>query len=365
MTSVPSSCEVANPSIVDLFAGPGGLDVAAQWLNVDAEGIEWDAEACKTRRAAGLITHEADVRDFGPQDFRHANVLTGGPPCQTFTVAGAGAGRFALDRVLGLVDAMGNRKDVAQHVARFDDERTGLVLEPLRWALKALADGRPYDAIVLEQVPAVLPVWEAMGAVLRKAGYGVAVGILKAEEFGVPQTRRRAILIARLGMSARLPSPTHQPYRKGVRRGLGDVECLPWNTMGDALKATRKYPFSVVSNYGTGGDPKARGVRRSDEPAFTVTGKVSRNRLLDTDGILIDRITSAEAGRLQTFPLDFPWRGRDVAQQIGNAIPPRLGVHILSAALGRGEALDEAFFDRAIDGGWRDSNLSEPFALAL
>ncbi|WKK12692.1 DNA cytosine methyltransferase [Rhodococcus ruber] len=364
MRLAPTSVTVMSPHIVDLFAGPGGLDVAARWLDVHVEGIEWDSEACRTRREAGLITHEADVRQFGPANFPQANVLAGGPPCQTFTVAGTGAGRSALDRVLKLVDAMANRRDVEKQVARFEDERTGLVLEPLRWALKALADGRPYEAIVLEQVPAVLPVWEAMGAVLRNAGYGVAVGILRSEEFGVPQTRRRAILIARFGMSARLPTPTHQPYRKGVPRGLGDMMSLPWNTMGDALKATRRYPFSVVSNYGTGGNPKARGIRRSDEPAFTVTGKVSRNRLLDANGVLIDRITSAEAGRLQTFPLDFPWRGRDVAQQIGNAIPPRLGVHILAAALGRADALEEEFFECAIERGWYGSSLSEPLISA-
>jgi len=364
MSLVPTSVSDMNPHIVDLFAGPGGLDVAARWLGVHAEGIEWDSEACKTRREAGLVTREADVRQFQPADFPHANVLAGGPPCQTFTVAGSGVGRSALDRVLELVDAMGNCKDVTKHIAHFDDERTGLVLEPLRWALKALSDGEPYESIVLEQVPSVLPVWEAMGAVLRKRGYGVAVGILKAEEFGVPQTRRRAILIARLGTSAKLPAPTHQSYRKGVPRGLGDIVLLPWNTMGDALLATRNYPFSVVSNYGTGGDPKARGIRRSDEPAFTVTGKVSRNRLIDANGTLIDRITSAEAGRLQTFPSDFPWRGRDVAQQIGNAIPPRLGVHILAAALGRTEGIDEEFFARVIDGGWHQRALSEAPAYA-
>ncbi|MGW0022664.1 DNA cytosine methyltransferase [Rhodococcus sp. NPDC003382] len=359
MSLAPASAAVTNPRIVDLFAGPGGLDVAARWLDVHVEGIEWDAEACKTRRDAGLITYEADVRQFGPEDFPQANVLAGGPPCQTFTVAGTGAGRSALDRVLRLVDAMGNRKDVEKQVARFDDERTGLVLEPLRWALKALADNRPYEAIVLEQVPAVLPVWEAMGAVLRKAGYGVVAGVLRSEEFGVPQTRRRAILIARYGMSACLPVPTHQPYRKGVPRGLGDMLCRPWNTMGEALASTRQYPFSVVSNYGTGGNPKARGIRRSDEPAFTVTGKVSRNRLVDVHGTSIDRFTNAEAGRLQTFPMDFPWRGRDIAQQIGNAIPPRLGTHILAAALGRVDALEEGFFERAIEGGWFDSSPSE------
>src|SRR5207249_4131780 len=101
--------------MVDLFAGPGGLDVAAQWLGVVAHGVEWDPNACATREAAGLHTVKGDVRDYGPHDlrFRHATVLAGGPPCQTYTVAGAGAGRRALDQVLEFVKRMAAGDDVA------------------------------------------------------------------------------------------------------------------------------------------------------------------------------------------------------------------------------------------------------------
>ncbi|WP_327205019.1 DNA cytosine methyltransferase [Rhodococcus aetherivorans] len=69
MTAAPRPSSVANPHIVDLFAGPGGLDVAATWLGVPVVGIEWDANACATRRAAGLETQQGDVRDFGRRTF--------------------------------------------------------------------------------------------------------------------------------------------------------------------------------------------------------------------------------------------------------------------------------------------------------
>ncbi len=321
------------PEIVDLFAGPGGLDVAARELGYEVTGIEFDQDACDTRTAAGLLTLQGDVQDFGPHKFPNATVLAGGPPCQTFTVAGSGAGRRALDEVIGFVKRMARGEDVRSELAVLDDPRTGLVLEPLRWALEALRDDRPYEAIVLEQVPAVLPVWREYGKVLSQKGYWVAEPqVLHTEQFGVPQTRRRAILVARLNRIVELPEPSHRLYRKGVPREQGDPRLKPWVPMSEVLD--RPTPFEVVSNYGTGGDPKARGRRSSDQPAFTVTGKVSRNRVVAEDGTELPRFSDAEAGILQTFPADYPWSGRAIAQQIGNAIPPLLGKAVLQAAIG-------------------------------
>lgn len=322
-------------SIVDLFAGPGGLDQAAREIGHHAIGIEFDRDACATRLAAGHETVQGDVRGHAPDQFPNATVLAGGPPCQTFTVAGSGAGRRDLDQVLDLAKRVAARENVyAGQVAgsiRVSDGRTLLVLEPLRWALAALDSGRPYEAIVLEQVPQALPVWEAYAEHLRAEGYHVATGILRAEEYGAPQTRRRAALIARLDGPVALPVATHRRYVKGVPQAEGDPVLLPWVSMGDMLPD--RGPFTVVSNYGTGGDPKARGRRTSGEPAFTVTGKISRLRLVGPDGEELPRLTWSEAGQLQGFPADYPWTGRDIGQQIGNAVPVPLGRALLTAAL--------------------------------
>jgi DNA (cytosine-5)-methyltransferase 1 len=331
MEDVANDDPPQGPQMVDLFAGPGGLDVAAHWLNVSVAGIEWDANAFATRRAAGLETRHADVRDFGPADFPSATILAGGPPCQTYTVAGGGAGRRALELVLGFVKRMAAGEDVSAELAKMDDERTGLVLEPLRWALEAEAKRRPFEAILLEQVPAVLPVWEAIGEALAGIDYKVRCGILHIEEYGVPQTRRRAILIARRDVQPELPAPTHRRYYKNVARSDGDQALLPWETMGAALP--RQDRFTVISNYGTGGNPRLRGRRTWREPSATVTGKVSRNRLVGENEEELRRFSLAEAGRLQTFPLNYPWSGKDISQQIGNAIPPLLAARVLAAAL--------------------------------
>ncbi|WP_405012620.1 DNA cytosine methyltransferase [Kitasatospora sp. NBC_01539] len=332
-------------TIVDLFAGPGGLDLAARQLGIPAVGIEWDGGACATRAANRLDTRHGDVRLFGPEQFEHANVLAGGPPCQTFTVAGSGSGRKALDQVLEFADRFVAREPleaIRADLSTLEDERTGLVLEPLRWALQALDAGRPFEVIVLEQVPAVRPVWEKYAELLDKEGYSVAdPKVLRTEEYGVPQTRRRAIFIARRRDSDRLsgipgmPQPTHDPFNplKKVRaaRLHGPTGPVP---MATALP-DRPAPFVVISNYGTGGDPKARGRRYSHEPSATVTGKVSRNRVEAPEGVATDRFTWSEMGQLQTFPAepDWTWTGKDISQQIGNAVPPRLGMHILAAAL--------------------------------
>ncbi|MDH6140459.1 DNA (cytosine-5)-methyltransferase 1 [Kitasatospora sp. GP30] len=366
-----------DPYILDLFAGPGGLDVAAQMLGAKSLGIEWSKDACETRYRAGLETWHADVSAVRRDRFHELpselNVLAGGPPCQTYSVAGNGLGRKALDKVEKILHALMERvsdEEIDKRLEELgDDRRTALVLEPIRYAIKALScpkrDERPFDVIVLEQVPQVKALWgvykDALAAGLPGKGearvkYEVAeVATLHTEAYGVPQTRRRTILIARLAKhgAPRLPLPTHHIYNphKPERGGPGDKKAMaqagqtvlsvdggqaqvrPWVTMGEVLD--RKAPFQVRSNYGSGGDPKKRGIRTDLQPSFTVTGKVSRNAVQHANGTphTPDRLTIPEAGILQTFPPNYPWWGGDRSQQVGNAVPPLFGMHVLAAAL--------------------------------
>ncbi|GHE77546.1 hypothetical protein GCM10018785_52260 [Streptomyces longispororuber] len=381
---------------MDLFAGPGGLDIAATVLGVESIGVEWDDPTRATRAAAHLLTtEEKDVANLGPCDaeVESANVLTGGPPCQSFSVAGNREGHKALEDVKRLATRLSGHEDAAAFEAAWkevkaetdamSDDRTGLVLQPLRWIMEAkLKRGRPYEVVVLEQVPTVLPVWKHYVHILRAAGYAADAHVLHAEEFGVPQTRRRAVLIARYApesssKTVEFPRPTHQRYRPGAERlperpqpeqeqqalftGSDDDQSVErWTAMQDVL-SDRPADFVVVSNYGSGGDPKKRGRRTSQEPSATVTGKIRRNRvyrLKETKsgvkemGEELERLNFQEAGLLQSFPAAYPWRSTDVAQQIGNAIPPRLSLHILSCALGFGRP-ERELIDRL--SGWRPS----------
>jgi len=304
------------------------MEAGFESAGIPGVGIEFDPNAVATRLAAGLDTVHGDVTKYGPADFPDATVLAGGPPCQTFTRAGKGDGRRELALVVDGVKRIAARDRVDR--GAFSDPRTPLVLEPLRWATEAADLGRPYSAIVLEQVPAVLAVWDAYADVLCAEGYNVAVGVLHTEQYGVPQTRRRAVLVARLAGLVALPQPTRRPYRRGVAQDAGDGRLAPWLSMADVLP--HRGPFTVISNYGTGGDPRNRGRRTSAEPAFTVTGKISRLRLVDPDGRELDRLTPSEAGLLQGFPADWPWSGNDIAQQVGNACPVPLAAALAEAA---------------------------------
>lgn len=400
-------------SAIDLFAGPGGWDVAARELGIDVIGIEWDEAACTTRAASGLATIRGDVRMFSADMFP-ASGLIASPPCPTFSTAGKGSGRRALASVIEAAGHLATGGGLFAHAIDDLDDRTGLVLEPLRWALDAHHDGAPYEWIALEQVPTALPVWEAFAGHLRAIGYGAATGILSAEQYGVPQTRRRAFLIARRGEAVELPAPTHSRYYPRDPARL-DPDVPPWVSMAEALGWTDG--LAVRSNYGSSGSAVHRRLRSGSEPSWTITSKADRmmvtnqrpggsteyarradsrpaptvtgaarswrweyvnggradsarrpadrpaptvrwvyerpattaqgdprlgapgRREFVKDGASMFsgesvRVTVEEAATLQSFPSAHPWQGTKSKQyqQIGNAVPPLLAMHVLKAA---------------------------------
>lgn len=189
--------------VVDLFSGGGGgWCLAARALGLTSVGIEWDRASCGTRAAAGLLTIRADVASYPPERFAgRAEGITGSPPCQSFSSAG-------------------KRKGMA-------DPRGQLVHEPMRWVR---AVGPRW--VALEQVPEVLGYWRWTAGELRKMGYSVWTGILNAADYGVPQIRKRAILLASLDRRVQPPAPTHSRHGHAPMFG---PPTMPWVTMAGAL----------------------------------------------------------------------------------------------------------------------------------
>jgi DNA (cytosine-5)-methyltransferase 1 len=261
-------------------------------LGIDVLGIELDDAACATREAAGLRTLHADVAKLDPttvlaDHFGGAVNLDGliaSPPCQAFSMAGKGAGRAAIGAYTEAIVKMQDGLEVDREAldSASGDPRGHLVLEPLRWALAL----RP-RWIALEQVPPVLPLWEAMEAVLRSEGWATWTGVLSAERYGVPQTRQRAIMLARMGGEVGEPPASHARYvapRRQDRQEASlfdapeperivraeDRELLPWVSMADALGwGMTARPGLSISHAGQDGGSGARAsIERERESAW-------------------------------------------------------------------------------------------------
>lgn len=245
--------------ILDLFAGPGGWDVAARDLDLDVVGIELDPLACATRAAAGLHTIQSNVATYPIPMWSEITGLIASPPCQTFSAAGKREGVRDITKLVKWCHSPGP-------LPTFNDPRTELVLEPLRWALEL----NPVWC-AWEQVRAVLPIWEACAVTLQHEGWHTWTGILKSERYGVPQTRERAILMAHRGHSIHPPTPTHQEYEPGVPARHEESffgEILPWVSMAEALGwGAGDRPCVTVTGGGTdtgGAEPLSHPTRFRD-----------------------------------------------------------------------------------------------------
>lgn len=261
---------------LDLFAGTG-WGVACQRLGIEEYGVEIMPEARAVRAANGMKTWyadvwqglEADVQRFDAAAFFDIyDLLIASPPCQTFSLAGGGTGRRALDEVLKLIDDRAYLDPAALRAfGEAHDPRTALVLTPLAY----IARDVPLH-VVLEQVPPVLPVWERYAEEMRAWGYSVWTGILSAEQYGVPQTRKRAILIARAdGVEAAPPPPSHSRYYQRDPARL-DPGVEPWVSMAEALGWSRNDGREAHSLRGRGMTERygERPGRRAESPAPTL-----------------------------------------------------------------------------------------------
>lgn len=378
---------------LDLFAGVG-WGVACQRLGIDELGIDNDDHVVATRDHAGMTTIGRDVLEVirGDADAPEHDILIASPPCQPFSLAGRGDGRLVSGRIAEFIH---HRKfesaDATLSFVEEVGERAGLVVTPLWY----VAQFRP-RAVLFEQVETVLGLWQYAAIALRELGYSARAFTVKAEQFGVPQTRRRAILMAwDERTDARPLAPTHSVYHQ-KKPGFIDPGLQRWVSMYEALGRTE----ALMSNYGTNGNARNRGLRYPDQPAPTLTSKGGRNKwipwgftsrpALTVTGhglvtrhptgqkIAVDRaiqsgdfvprppytaetapredyveredgylslsakyhpdavnMVPVEAAVLQTFPADFWFSGPSSRQflTIGNAVPPLLAEHLIQSII--------------------------------
>lgn len=243
--------------ILDLFAGPGGWSHALTVLGARDIGLEWDEWACKTRAMAGQLTIRTDVARYPTWIFSGRILgLIASPPCQAWSMAGKRLG--LVDQPLvhqAVADLAAGRDTREQLLAACADERSLLAAEPMRYLHALNTVGEP-EWVAMEEVPDVLPLWKQYAAILRAWGFSVWVGILNAADYGVPQTRRRAILLASRVRTAEPPPPTHaqlaEPeslFGPGRARWVSMAEALGWG-------ATDRPVPTVCAGGGPGGGPE-------------------------------------------------------------------------------------------------------------
>ncbi len=314
-----------NNSII-LFSGPGGTSSGFKKIGLDSVGIEIDKNSSESARANGFEVINKDVTSLNPVDFMSTGssvFLQASPPCQGFSVAGLKAGRGDMYKIL---DALANMESIELAIDYLkktcDDERSHLILEPLRW-LKM----EP-EYIMLEQVISVLPIWEAMAGVLKKRGYFVWVGKISAETFGVPQVRPRAILLASKHGEI-LPIATHSKYNSRNPDVL-EQNKLPWVSMSDVLNwdeddkvgfLRRADAHAAVEINGI--SYRQRDLRSARYPSLSLTEKARSWTRYSKEP---HRLELEEALLLQSFDRDYKLVGSRTSKflQIGNALPPEL-----------------------------------------
>ncbi len=223
--------------VVELFAGPGGWDVAAHKLGLTVIGIEHDAATCRTRAAAGHLTVRADVAQYPPEVFAgKVQGLIASPPCPDFSSAGKRRG--------------------------IEGESGRLIFEVPRWVEVV----RP-EWVACEQVPEALPYWRDFARKFKALGYFTWAGILCAADYGVPQERYRAILMCstRGPVGPALASHAEVPHPSLL---TGDMPA-PWVSMAEGLgwgATCRTAPTVTGGGIKSGGpEPLARGGREALE----------------------------------------------------------------------------------------------------
>ncbi|NEE03046.1 DNA cytosine methyltransferase [Phytoactinopolyspora halotolerans] len=294
--------------IISLFTGAGGLDLGFEAAGCHTiAAVDNDPESCRTLRhnRPDWNVFEGDVREYSPV-LRDVDLVIGGPPCQGFSSAGKGdpndPRNFLWKEYFRIVKAVRPR---------------GLVLENVS-ALTHRKNGDHLTGII---------------SALEEAGYHFAMDVLNAADYGVPQNRRRLIVIGLRDGNPGLPVPTTADRPRTVREAIEDIDNKfdeSWNHVPPkhAEHVAERWAKLKAGEV----DPNYRRARLDyDKPSVTIRaggGYGPRGDHLAGFHPPIHptrprQLTVREAARIQSFPDDWILKGSKTAQgrQIGNAVP--------------------------------------------
>ena len=314
---------------IDLFSGAGGMSLGfdlAGFNNVFS--VDIDTRFCETYKAnfPDHVLIEKDISALKSEEIRYLihdktiDVIIGGPPCQGFSMAGNIGRKFIDDsrnqlfkEFVRVVEVVQPKYFVMENVARLFTHNKGETKKEIIESFK-------------------------------KLGYYVECKVLNTVDFGIPQVRSRVVFIGnKVSNNIIFPTKTAQ-QRMSVKEA---IEKFPVLQSGEkstfpnhiAMKHSEQM-LEKMSHISDGGNrneipesirPQTGDVRKyirykSTEPSVCVTGDMrkifhyAQNRAL----------TVRELATLQTFPLDFIFKGSTISQQqqVGNSVPPVLATEI-------------------------------------
>ncbi len=302
--------------IISLFAGAGGMDLGflkaghkIVWVNDN------DPDSCSTYEKN--FKHKPvckNIEEVLSSEIPKGDVVIGGFPCQGFSIANPyrntedKRNKLYLE-LLRIIKDKNPKYFVAENVAGLcsiggyetnEDRKnhTGKVLK-----------------VILEELRKATP-----------TGYHVEFKILNAADFGVPQGRRRVIILGTRKDVKKIlkhPNPTHS--------GKIDSELPQWKTVRDAISDLPLNPSKDIPNHhGTSHQVKINGhignrATKWDKPSPTIVGRGggTGGPVIIPHPNLQRRMTVRETARIQCFPDNFIFEGSISSQyrQIGNAVP--------------------------------------------
>jgi len=314
--------------LVSLFSGAGGLDLGFEqagystiWAN------EYDKTIWSTfeHNFPNVILEKRSIVDIPSSDIPDCDGIIGGPPCQSWSEAGAKRG--------------------------IDDPRGKLFHEYIR----IIKDKRP-KFFLAENVSGILAKRHAQalqGIIqeFRNIGYDVSFELVNASEFGVPQDRKRLLIIGfrkDLNIDFVFYKSSHDPvYLKDALKGLPE----PWPARDKNYSNLDNLPFLnhefFIGGYSTIYMSRNR-VRGWDEFSFTIQAggrhapihpQAPKMQWVGKDSFcfhkgkenMYRRLSIRECARIQTFPDDFKFIYDHLTngyKMVGNAVPVELAKHI-------------------------------------
>lgn len=284
---------------VDLFCGCGGLSLGFMQAGYEvlAAFDNWEAaiEVYRTNFQHPVVQLDLGEVEEACRAIRplRPDMIIGGPPCQDFSSA-------------GMRNENNGRGDLTVSYAEI------------------VSDIRP-EWFVMENVPRIAKTQKLADAkaIFHRAGYGLTAAVLDASRCGVPQKRKRFILIGRQHEADGFMNDT-------LTRNLADHDMTVAEALGDRIDV--EYYYRHPRSYAR------RGIFSIHEPSPTIRGV---NRPLPGGYVLhpndpvgdlrgIRPLTTEERGLIQTFPAGFRFGGTKTAreQMIGNAVPVKLGEYV-------------------------------------